>query len=257
MLNRSNFLHLIRIEKLHPVTNLVIDVGNSRIKAAFFDGVVLKEKFLLNEVKELDQFLAQPHDNIIVSSVTTDTSTILLASVAAGKKVQLTSSTLVPVQVQYATPQSLGVDRLAAACGALQLFPAEPCLVIDAGTCINYEVVDEKGVYWGGIISPGVTMRFKAMHTFTARLPLIEAVGEAPLVGSSTQTCMQSGVMNGILEEMRGIMARMRQKYPSLRVILCGGDAPLFENQLKPSIFAAPELVLLGLNRILNHNVPI
>jgi type III pantothenate kinase len=102
-----------------------------------------------------------------------------------------------------------------------------------------------------------VAMRFKAMHTFTARLPLIEAVAEAQLVGDSTQTCMQSGVMNGILEEMRGIIARVQQKYPSLRVILCGGDAALFENQLKPSIFAAPELVLVGLNRILNHNVPI
>jgi type III pantothenate kinase len=238
------------------VTNLVIDLGNSRIKAAFFDGVELKQKFSLNELKELDQFLTRPHDNIIVSSVTADASEILAASVTSGKKIHLTSATPVPVRVQYATPQTLGVDRLAAACGALQLFPAEPCLVIDAGTCINYEVLDDQGIYWGGIISPGVAMRFRAMHTFTARLPLIEAVGEAPLVGNSTQTCMQSGVMNGILEEMRGIMVRMRQKYPSLRVILCGGDATLFENQLKPSIFAAPELVLVGLNRILNHNVP-
>jgi type III pantothenate kinase len=239
------------------VINLVIDLGNSRIKAAFFDGTELRQKFSLNEVKELDQFLLHPHDNIIVSSVTAAASEILIASVASGRKIHLTSATSVPVQVQYATPQTLGVDRLAAACGALQLFPAEPCLVIDAGTCINYEVLDDQGVYWGGIISPGVAMRFKAMHTFTARLPLIEAVAEAQLVGNSTQTCMQSGVMNGILEEMRGITTRIRQKYPRLRVILCGGDAALFENQLKPSIFVAPELVLVGLNRILNHNVPI
>lgn len=238
------------------MTNLVIDLGNSRIKAAFFEGNELSEKFLLNETRELDMLLTRPHNNILVSSVAANATTILAASVATGKKVQLTSSTQLPVTVQYATPETLGVDRLAAACGALQLFPAESCLVIDAGTCINYEVVDYNGVYRGGIISPGVAMRFKAMHTFTARLPLIEAVAEAPLVGNSTQTCMQSGVMNGILEEMRGIMARMQQKYPNLRVILCGGDAALFENQLKPSIFAAPELVLVGLNRILNHNVP-
>lgn len=239
------------------MTNLVIDLGNSRIKAALFNGDKLIEKHSLQEMQELDQFLTQPHDNIIVSSVAADTFKILNTSIASGKKIQLTSSTPVPVQVNYATPQTLGVDRLAAACGALQLFPAEPCLVIDTGTCVNYELVDEQGVYWGGIISPGVAMRFRAMHTFTARLPLIEPVTEAELVGNSTQTCMQSGVMNGILEEMRGIIARMRQKYPHLRVILCGGDAALFENQLKHSIFAAPELVLVGLNRILNHNVPI
>ena len=239
------------------MTNLIIDLGNSRIKAAFFQDADLVQKFLLQETKELDQLLSRTHDNIIVSSVASDASNILAASIATGRKIQLTSSTPVPVQVRYATPETLGVDRLAAACGALQLFPGQACLVIDTGTCINYEVLDDEGVYWGGIISPGVAMRFKAMHTFTARLPLIKAVAEAPLVGDSTQTCMQSGVMNGILEEMRGIMTRMRQKYPSLRVILCGGDAALFENQLKPSIFAAPELVLLGLNRILNHNVPI
>jgi type III pantothenate kinase len=239
------------------VANLVIDLGNSRIKAAFFKGTELMQKISLKEVKELDQVLKRPHNHIIVSSVASDASEILSTSIASGKKIHLTSATPVPVHIKYTTPETLGVDRLAAACGALQLFPAEPCLVIDMGTCINYEVLDEQGIYWGGIISPGVVQRFKAMHTFTARLPLIEAVAEPALVGNSTQTCMQSGVMNGILEEMQGIMARMRQKYPSLRVILCGGDAALFENQLKPSIFAAPELVLLGLNRILNHNVSI
>ena len=174
-----------------------------------------------------------------------------------GKKIQLLSSTRLPVKVRYATPETLGVDRLAAVCGALQLFPGQPCLVIDVGTCINYEVLDGDAVYWGGIISPGVNMRFKAMHTFTARLPLIEPVDGTPLIGNSTQTCMQSGVMNGILEEIRGITSQLRLKYPSIRVILCGGDASLFENQLKDSIFAAPELVLRGLNRILNHNVSI
>jgi type III pantothenate kinase len=243
--------------KIFTVKNLVIDVGNSRIKAAFFEGAELVQMFWLTEVQELNPYLRTSHENIIVASVTAHAAEILAVSVATRKKMHLTSATPVPIQIQYATPETLGVDRLAAACGAFQLFPGEPCLVMDVGTCINYEVLDDQGVYWGGIISPGVTMRFKAMHTFTARLPLIEAVAEIQLVGNSTQTCMQSGVMNGILEEMRGIISRVRQKYPNLRVILCGGDAALFENQLKPSIFAAPELVLLGLNRILNHNVPI
>jgi len=237
------------------VINLVVDFGNTRIKAGLFEGEILKEKFSFTQVDELKAWLGQAHDNLIVSSVTEEATKVLTEAKSKGKKVHLSSSTPLPVKVKYATPETLGVDRLAAACGALQLFPGRPCLVIDMGTCINYEVLDGDAVYWGGIISPGVNMRFKAMHTFTVRLPLIEPVAEAPLIGNSTQTCMQSGVMNGILEEMKGIMNQLRLKYPNLRVILCGGDADLFENQLKDSIFAAPELVLRGLNRILNHNV--
>ena len=237
--------------------NLVIDLGNSRFKVGLFENDILKQTETFNNLAELMPGLTLPHDNLIVSSVSHDAEQIVMTSKAAGKKIQLTAITPLPIQINYETPKTLGVDRLAAACGALQLFPNEPCLIIDAGSCINYELLDDHRVYRGGIISPGVNMRFKAMHTFTARLPLVEAVTNAPLVGNSTQTCMQSGVMNGILEEMQGIMARMRPNYPHLRVILCGGDAYLFENQLKPSIFAAPELVLVGLNRILNHNVPI
>jgi type III pantothenate kinase len=239
------------------VINLIVDFGNSRIKAGLFDGEVLKEKLSFKQMDELKEWLSQPHDNLIVSSVSGEVTEILTETKSTGKQIQLTASTPLPVKVKYATPETLGVDRLAAACGALQLFPSEPCLVIDMGTCINYEVLDGDAVYWGGIISPGVSMRFKAMHTFTARLPLIEPVADVKLIGNSTQTCMQSGVMNGILEEMKGIVNQLRLKYPNIRVILCGGDAGLFENQLKDSIFAAPELVLLGLNRILNHNVSI
>jgi len=105
------------------------------------------------------------------------------------------------------------------------------------------------------LISPGVNMRFKAMHTFTARLPLVEAAGNATLVGDSTTSCLQSGVMNGILAEMNGIIEKIKDRYPSLRVITTGGDSPFFENQMKHSIFAAPELGLVGLNGILMHNV--
>jgi len=239
------------------VTNLVIDIGNTRIKAGLFHGDAIVRQIQLKNIEELKPELLQPHENIIISSVREDVENIFQLSGAVGKKIKLTSATPLPIQNNYSTPNSLGVDRIAAVCGAFQLFPREDCLIIDMGTCINYELLDQSGVYRGGIISPGVNMRFEAMHTFTARLPLIEVVAEPALVGDSTISCMQSGVMNGILEEMKGIMVRMQEKYPRLRVILCGGDAPFFENQLKPSIFAAPELVLLGLNRILTHNAKI
>jgi type III pantothenate kinase len=236
---------------------IAVDVGNSRIKVGFFEPEGLAKKIQMSEISELQNVLHQPHDHIIVSSVTEDPEHILDFSKAEGKKIKLTPQTVLPIQLKYATPESLGVDRVAAACGALQLFPAQDCLVIDMGTCINYELLDREGNYWGGIISPGVNMRFEAMHTFTARLPLLKATAAPDLIGNSTAGCMQSGVMNGILEEINGVIARVKINYPNLRIILCGGDAGLFENQLKPSIFAAPELVLLGLNRILIHNVKI
>ncbi len=235
--------------------NIAVDVGNSMIKVGIFDDVNLKQKLLLKNFQELEPVISDPHDHIIVSSVKDGPEEILNRSAATGKKIKLTPETLLPIKVNYATPNSLGVDRLAGVCGALQLFPDQDCLIIDMGTCINYELLDREGVYWGGLISPGVNIRFEAIHTLTARLPLIQATMEPDLIGNSTPGCMQSGVMNGILEEVKGIMARLKIKYPNLRVIMCGGDYRFFENQLKPSIFAAPELVLLGLNRILMHNV--
>jgi type III pantothenate kinase len=233
--------------------NVVVDIGNSRIKIGVFNETVLIEKFLLEDIYGLLSILSRPHDHLIVSSVKEEPDSVFKAS-SASKKIRLTSLTSLPVQVRYSTPHTLGVDRIAAICGAFQLFPNEDCLIIDMGTCINYELLDKNGVYWGGIISPGMSMRFEAMHTFTARLPLIQATMNPTLIGDSTEACMQSGVMNGILEEMKGIITRIKAKYPEVKVILCGGDAPTFENQLKPSIFAAPELVLQGLNRILIHN---
>jgi type III pantothenate kinase len=116
-------------------------------------------------------------------------------------------------------------------------------------------MVESGGIYLGGGISPGLAMRFKAMHTFTARLPLVTPVDTPELIGTTTTACMQSGAIWGMIEEIDGVVARYREKYPDLQVILCGGDAPFFENKLKASIFASPEIVLIGLNSILSHNV--
>jgi type III pantothenate kinase len=161
----------------------------------------------------------------------------------------------VPVTNGYATPETLGMDRLAAVVGATALHPGRPCLVVDLGTCITYDLVDAAGYYHGGGISPGLRMRFRAMHTFTARLPLIEPEPHAALIGTSTRTAMQSGVVNGLVAELEGMMSRYGAQFPPLTTILCGGDALFFETQLKGIIFVVPELVLLGLNRILLYNV--
>jgi type III pantothenate kinase len=147
------------------------------------------------------------------------------------------------------------MDRIAGVCGAIQLFPGSNNLVIDAGTCITYDFVDEMAQYHGGGISPGLNMRFKAVHTFTAKLPLVSAKAGVDLIGTTTETSIQSGVINGLLSEIEGTIGRYAVKFPGLKVILCGGDAGFFENQLKATIFAVPDLVLFGLNSILIHNV--
>lgn len=235
--------------------NLVIDKGNSRTKAAVFTEAKLKEKFLFTSTEELKTFLSQtPVEHVLVSSVVDPPETVLDWVSASGKKLGLSASLPLPVMLRYATPSTLGVDRIAAACGALELLPARNCLVIDAGTCINYEFLDSKGNYHGGAISPGIKIRFEAMHKFTARLPLLSPATNVPLIGDSTERCMQSGVMNGVVAEVEGIIKQYEIRFPDLGVILCGGDAPFFENNLKHSIFVAPDLVLIGLNRILRHN---
>ncbi|NOS94149.1 MAG: type III pantothenate kinase [Cyclobacteriaceae bacterium] len=234
--------------------NLVVDVGNTRIKAATFEEDRMVASFQFEHLIALREKLgSQIFQHVLISSVNQPDADFDFIQ-PTGKKLILSPQLPLPIKNVYATPQTLGVDRLAGACGAYAIFPGKNCLVIDAGTCINYEFIDESGTYHGGAISPGIDMRFKAMHTFTARLPLVQRKADADLVGNSTETCMQSGVMNGVVAEVENTIEKYREKYPSVVVLLCGGDAPFFENRLKPTIFAAPDLVLKGLNRILRYN---
>lgn len=235
--------------------NLAVDYGNSAAKVAIFDQHELKAKHTFVDPEDLKSFLeSSSAENFIISSVTTEAETVSHWSKAKHKLV-LSHLLPLPVKIQYATPQTLGVDRIAGSCGAVQLFPGKNTLVIDAGTCITYDFTDSRKQYVGGSISPGLKMRFQAAHTFTARLPLVNPVENPELIGNSTETSIQSGVVNGMVAEIDGVIDRYQHKYPDLQVILCGGDGPFFENKLKASIFASPELVLIGLNSVLIHNV--
>ncbi|HEY0654618.1 MAG TPA: type III pantothenate kinase [Chryseosolibacter sp.] len=235
--------------------NLVVDYGNSAAKVGIFDHQNLVENRAFESLESLQRFVSTSAvDAILISSVKEDPEKILAES-KAEKKFVLTPDLPLPIQNKYATPRTLGMDRIASACGAWALFPRENSLSIDAGTCITYEFLDKNGNYRGGAISPGLSMRFKAVHTFTAKLPLISPKENVPLIGDSTETSIQSGVINGLVAEIEGFISRYQKEFGSLRVILCGGDARFFENQLKASIFASPELVLIGLNSILNYNV--
>jgi len=235
--------------------NLVLDIGNSFAKVGCFDQQNLVQKYSFQAGDELRNFLQQTSvEHVLISSVSSDAKEV--SSWCKALHTFIFDATLkLPVKNNYSTPTTLGMDRLASACGGWSLFPNQPILVIDVGTCINYEFVTDEGSYQGGAISPGIRMRFEAMNKLTARLPLAYPVEQAPLTGPSTLTSLQSGVMNGTLEEIRGFIHRYQSDNPGLRVILCGGDRHFFENHLKPSIFVAPDLVLTGLNSILLHNV--
>jgi type III pantothenate kinase len=236
--------------------NIVIDDGNTRAKVGTFVSHGVLEAIVAGSDQELKDILAgNTFEHAIVSSVKGRSAEILSWLSATGVKLVLTADTKLPFRVGYKTPETLGVDRLAAASGAISLFPGRNCLVIDAGTCITYEFISSESEYLGGAISPGVRMRFEAMHKLTAKLPLASAVSSLDLIGRSTEECLQSGVMNGVTEEIRGIIARYRKEATDVQVILCGGDAGFFENIDKPSIFVAPNLVLSGLRGILMHHV--
>jgi type III pantothenate kinase len=236
--------------------NLVIDHGNTRGKAAFFAGATLLKKTSFIGTEELTSWIdGYEIEHVLVSSVKVASEELLNAIAHKGRSFHLHAQLPLPIQLEYLTPQTLGVDRIAASVGAWLLYPNENVLVIDAGTCVNYELVDKEGRYQGGAISPGLKMRFESVHHFTARLPLLEPLTEPPLIGRNTEECIQSGIVNGMAEEIKGTITRYQSKYPNLRVILCGGDAAFFENYLKPTIFVAPDLVLMGLNGILQHNV--
>jgi type III pantothenate kinase len=236
--------------------NLVVDYGNSLAKVGIFDHHAMINQRIFTTADELKFFLQNfSADNFIISSVNHDASTILQWVSHIKHKFILTATLPLPIENRYGTPTTLGVDRIAGVCGAQQKFPGEHCLVIDAGTCVTYDFIDNKKNFLGGGISPGLKMRFKAVNTFTARLPLINPADNPDLIGSTTETCIQSGVVLGMVEEIQGIIVRYQQKFEGLRVFLCGGDARFFENKLKGPIFAIPELVLSGLNSILIYNV--
>ena len=163
---------------------------------------------------------------------------------------------ILPITVGYETPETLGADRLAAAIGACSYFPGRPVLVIDAGTAITYDVVDASGTYLGGAISPGLHMRFNTLHTFTARLPLVDLAEQAPTLGVSTFSSIQTGVQQGAIQEMRGFVDLYKEKLgQALAVFITGGDAHVFEKHVKKANFARFHLLLEGIFLTLKHRI--
>lgn len=237
------------------MNNCVIDWGNTLIKAGVFLDGKLKAKYEAVEANTLLEMLeATPIDKVIVSSVSQDPY-LILDQLSVKKRILLDASTPLPFENHYITKETLGNDRKAAIAGAQVLFPETSCLVIDIGTCITYDFIENGHHFRGGMISPGIHIRLKGMQTFTGRLPQIEAIEEVPAwEGLSTRDCMLSGVINGITSEIEGVINSSRIKKGKLQVIMTGGDRLFFESRAKEDIFVAPEIVLIGLNAILKFN---
>lgn len=238
--------------------NLVIDSGNTFSKTGLFDGSLLVETRWRLTFDELINYVKSVcPSRIIISSVSHSEAQLQDLFASHNQQVLLLSaSTPVPLQKLYDTPHTLGADRVAAAVGAKVMLPTQDCLVIDMGTCITYDLIDKANNFHGGVISPGLRMRFKAMNSFTQRLPLVEPSESLPsLIGKNTTHAMQSGVMNGLVAELNGIIEQYQEIFPDFQTLLCGGDAHFFESRIKTPIFVVPELVLIGLNRILHYNV--
>ncbi|PID93317.1 MAG: pantothenate kinase [Bacteroidetes bacterium] len=240
--------------------NLILDLGNTRCKIAVVEGKTILESgnYARLSPKEIARFHERHPgiEGVIVSSVVNYSRELIdyLATLFP-TCIELNASTPIPLTNLYATPETLGYDRIAAVVGAHSLYPGMNALVIDAGTAITYDLITASGTYPGGNISPGLDTRFRALHKFTNRLPLLERPASGPvLVGSKTQEAIQAGVVHGIVFEMDGFIRSIGLEYPDLQVVLTGGDAKFFAGKLKSSIFVDPVLNLIGLNSILVHN---
>ncbi len=236
--------------------NICIDIGNTNAKLGFFSGNKLldvkpnvADRQIIKIIKENNP------ERIVIGSVRKGIGEIVKRSVKIANTIVINHLTPIPINILYDTPKTLGIDRVAATVGAAYLFKNQNCLTIDLGTCITYDFVDKSGNYLGGGISPGIDMKLKAMHKFTAKLPIVASQPAVNLVGKTTKQCMLSGVINGTIAEVDGIIDQYQQSFDDLNIIFCGGDAIFFESKIKDHIFANPNLVLIGLNQILRYNL--
>jgi type III pantothenate kinase len=238
--------------------NLVVDTGNTLTKVALFDKGALMHLHTYHtfDYQDLPHYFRKHRiSKAIVSSVAADPMPVVdwLRGQEGCRAILLDDYTPLPFRNNYTTPETLGKDRLAAVAGAFYEFPAQNVLIIDAGTCITYDLLTAEGTYEGGAISPGIRMRYKAMNTFTRNLPLLETREDAKLTGKSTAASMHSGVTNGIIYEAEGMIAQYSTLYDNLSAVITGGDLIYFDKKVKNNIFARPNIVLTGLNKILDN----
>ncbi len=236
--------------------NLVIDFGNTNIKCGVFDTNMLIESKSFQTIDELKVFIKNgSFQKLAVCSVSHSYESLKQEVPDLKNALFLTHHNPTPLSMSYETPETLGMDRLAAAVGASTIFPDVPLMVIDIGTCITYDFINGESEYLGGMISPGVELRYKSMNDYTQNLPLINDLDTNQFIGRTTRESLASGVINGIVGEIESHISQLLLKNADLKVIMTGGGSKIFESKIKSDIFVALEIVLVGLNRVLEYNV--
>jgi type III pantothenate kinase len=240
--------------------NLVIDIGNSVSKGAVFDRQTCIYILTGDNIRKTDiEALLTEYPDIkhsIISTVRKEEPSIAgLLRDKGVRMLRLDHLTPLPIRNRYKTKETLGYDRIAAAVGASARFPEQDILIIDMGTAITIDFISSENEFQGGNISPGLLMRFRSLHEFTGRLPLVEPSYQDALLGDDTETAISAGIQNGIIFELDGYINEQKKRYPRLQVLMTGGDAVFFDKKLKNSIFVDQNLNLFGLHRILEHNV--
>lgn len=237
--------------------DLVLDVGNSRTKLGLFqqDRLVTRGSTANGDMAAVRAFVAdRVLRGIALGSTAAPDEGFVHALGVLAPVLVITGTTPAPVRSRYATPLTLGADRLANVVAAVRRFPGRPVLVLDLGTCVTYDLCQADGTYQGGGISPGMHMRARAMNAYSARLPLIEPVGSPALLGTDTEASLAAGIHFGMLGELEGLIRRVGQQVADLAVVLTGGDALRFVRGLESGIFALPQLTLEGYHALLAHN---
>ena len=239
--------------------NLVVDIGNTRTKLAFFEKNMLVEKAIM-QTSALNWLNARLQSGLVIegailSATGQDTEGVELFMKKNLPYIKFEHTTPLPIKNKYATPETLGKDRLASVVAANYLFPKTNCLVIDSGTCITYNILHQSETFLGGNIAPGLTLRLRAMNHFTAKLPLVERNTETlELIGNSTEKAILAGAQIGLLSEVEGFVKRLEKEMGDMKIILTGGDGEyLYKNLDLNEKYFEPNLVLKGLNQILNY----
>ena len=237
--------------------HLILDIGNTNVKYHLFD----QEESILSATVEsiqaaadqiIEDFPALTH--VVYADVRGTITKEKLQAIFPQQQVREVKELRFPFTSHYVTPETLGDDRIALVAAATKLYPQQNCLIVDVGSCLTFDFITAEGNYLGGAISPGLSMRFKSLQHFTGKLPLVNPEEPLSLYGDSTATSINTGIFHGIIHEIDGQINAYKTKYPSLTVILTGGDALLLSKSVKNTIFAHPNFLAVGLNYLLDYN---
>ena len=236
---------------------LILDIGNTTTKAAIFS-----QKELINEIRleelnlsDIESFVGSNKiTSSIISCVNNEKKEMINEISKVYNSFLFTYKSQIPINSLYSTPETLGLDRVAGVVGASILFPGKDILVFDLGTCLTIDYIDSKKQYYGGRISPGIKMRYDALHHFTNQLPKLSYTENLDLLGTDTNSSIHSGIQRGFMNEISSTISYYKKENPDIIVVVTGGDSFFLDREFKSGIFVDPFLVLKGLNEILDYN---